>query len=132
MSIHDLADKIKGRVGIDHIKLISILIIFLVGISAFGLGRLSVDQSIPKDSSMVLGASESVSNNSNTFSKNIYTNSNPINNTRAGKYVASKNGKLYYTLNCAGVKRIKEENKVYFDSASDAEKLGLTKASSCK
>jgi len=47
------------------------------------------------------------------------------------KIVASKNGKRYYFLHCSGVKRIKEANKIYFISESEAKKRGLTLASNC-
>jgi hypothetical protein len=49
-----------------------------------------------------------------------------------GSYVASKSGKLYYTASCAGAKRILDKNKVWFNTAGDAEKSGYTRATSCK
>jgi hypothetical protein len=49
----------------------------------------------------------------------------------AGKYVASKSGTKYYLPSCSGVKRIKEENKVWFASVEDAQAAGLTPASNC-
>ena len=48
------------------------------------------------------------------------------------KYVASKNGKLYYPVNCKGANRIKPDNRVWFDTVTDAEKSGYTPSSSCK
>ena len=48
-----------------------------------------------------------------------------------GKYVASKNGTKYYLPGCSGAKRIKEENKVWFVTADDARKAGLSPASNC-
>ena len=133
MSIHDIAHKIKGRVGDDRSMLYNIAIIVVVGIFAFWLGRLSnSDKNTDKSSQ----ESIVISNNSPTLNKNNQLKSNSSDNSvdtvEKGKYVASKNGKLYYTLSCAGVKRIKEENKVYFDTAQDAEKIGLTRSASCK
>ncbi len=51
---------------------------------------------------------------------------------QAKNIVASKSGKRYYYLNCSGVSRIKEENKVYFASEQEAEAAGLTLAANCK
>lgn len=50
---------------------------------------------------------------------------------REGNIVASKAGKRYYFKHCSGVKRIKEANKVYFSSESEAQARGLTLASGC-
>ncbi len=50
----------------------------------------------------------------------------------AGKYVASKNGTKYYLATCSGAKRIKDENKVWFATAEDAQASGRTPASNCK
>ena len=46
-------------------------------------------------------------------------------------YVASKSGTKYYLPSCSGVKRIKEENKVWFATVDDAKAAGLTPASNC-
>src|SRR3990170_930190 len=46
-----------------------------------------------------------------------------------GEYVASKNGKTYYKITCSN--RIKEENKIYFQSESDAQKSGFTPSKTC-
>ena len=40
-------------------------------------------------------------------------------------FVASKNSKLYHKADCAYVNRIKEENKIFFNSAQEAEDMGL-------
>ena len=48
------------------------------------------------------------------------------------KIVASKNGTKYYYLKCSGVNRIKNENKVYFDTFQDAEREGLELAKNCQ
>ena len=46
-----------------------------------------------------------------------------------GMYVGSKNGTKYYTPGCAGSKRIKPENYVWFQSLQDATLQGYTKGS---
>ncbi len=127
MSIHNLPDKIKRYTGLDHITLINILIIILVGFSAFGLGRLSVKNNTPGDLGASIYKAEVVGNVTTNNSTNI-----PASKVSGGKYVASKNGKLYYTANCSGVKRIKDSNKIWFETAIEAEKYGLTLSSTCK
>jgi len=76
--------------------------VMLVGLAAFGLGRLSVINQ---------GAATS----------------QPTPHT----YVGSKSGSVYYLPSCKGANSIKEENKVWFASASDAEAAGYKPATTC-
>ena len=48
-----------------------------------------------------------------------------------GNLVASVNGTRYYIPSCSGVNRIKEENKIWFQSVEEAENLGYTPARNC-
>ena len=48
-----------------------------------------------------------------------------------GTYVGSKTGKKYYLPTCSGVKRIKEENKVWFNTLEEAKAGGRTPAVNC-
>ena len=50
----------------------------------------------------------------------------------SGKYFASKNGHKYYSAGCSAGKSIKQENRIYFSSAPEAEKAGYTSSSSCQ
>lgn len=50
----------------------------------------------------------------------------------SGNYVASKSGTKYYLPWCGTVKRIKDENKVWFDSKEEAEAAGYQPAANCK
>lgn len=49
----------------------------------------------------------------------------------SGTYVASKSGSYYYLPSCSGSKRIKNENKVWFDTKAEAETKGLKPAKNC-
>ncbi|OGZ46876.1 MAG: hypothetical protein A3J54_00250 [Candidatus Ryanbacteria bacterium RIFCSPHIGHO2_02_FULL_45_13b] len=49
-----------------------------------------------------------------------------------GLVAASRNGKRYYYQWCAGLNRIKEANKIWFDSIKSAEAAGYTIASGCE
>lgn len=51
---------------------------------------------------------------------------------QTGKYVASKNGTKYYLPSCGSANRIKEENKIYFNTKEEAEAAGFTPSSTCK
>lgn len=47
-------------------------------------------------------------------------------------YVASKSGTKYYLPTCGSVKRIKEENKVWFATKAEAEAAGYEPSTACK
>ena len=49
-----------------------------------------------------------------------------------GNYVGSKNGKTYHLPWCAGAQRIKDENKVWFETKEEAISRGYTPAGNCK
>ena len=49
-----------------------------------------------------------------------------------GEVVAAKSGHTYYFQSCGTVKRIKEENKIYFKTRAEAERAGYTPAKNCK
>jgi len=133
MSISDLMYKIKSTfrsVDIDKVTLVYLCIIVGVGIGSFGLGRLSVDDNSNDSGSIII-----TENKDSLLSqdKNNYDNSviQPISSAER-RYVASKNGKMYYPLGCSGAKRIKPENEVWFSTAEDAEKSGYTLSVTCK
>ncbi len=48
-----------------------------------------------------------------------------------GNFTASINGKAYYPANCAAAKRINEENKIWFETAAEAEGEGYQPAKNC-
>ncbi len=48
------------------------------------------------------------------------------------RYVASKNGRVYYFTWCAGGKKIAVENRVYFQTADKAKEAGLTPSTACE
>jgi len=127
MSINDFTNKIKGRLGIDTFTLMCLFVIVGVGISAFGLGRLSVDVNFNKDLDILI-------QNKNEELDYKVKGSTSISNDylKEKRYVASKSGKLYYTIGCSGAKRISSKNQIYFATSIDAEKSGYTFSSSCK
>jgi hypothetical protein len=107
-----------------------VLIILFVGITSFGLGRLSVLLenkpavvfSQPALASTAFGANPTGGSVAPTVS------SVP----ESGQVVASKNGTKYHFPWCSGAQRIKEENKVWFASIEEARGAGYTPAGNCK
>ncbi len=124
-----------------------ILVVILVGMGSFQLGRLS--QAANSSSGVkVLPAPEGLSpltnlnasvisatqnlNNTTTVSK---TSTTPVANTNVDThkyFFASNRGKKYYSVGCSAGKTIKLENRVYFASKAAAEAAGYTLSSSCK
>lgn len=49
----------------------------------------------------------------------------------SGNFVASINGKAYYPANCVAAQRIKEENRIWFNSREEAEADGYRPAQNC-
>jgi hypothetical protein len=49
-----------------------------------------------------------------------------------GSFVASKQGKKYFPVNCGSAKTIKEENRVYFGSEVEAQQAGYERTATCK
>ena len=45
--------------------------------------------------------------------------------------IASRNGVRFYYQHCPGLNRIREENKVFFNSEKEAEDAGYTIANNC-
>jgi hypothetical protein len=121
MSITDFVNKIKEIKDIDNFTYLYLIIIVFIGLSAFGLGRLSVSGKEEITSSIV-STKEQVQTNNISDSANNITEKN---------FLASKNGKLYYTIECSGAKRIAEKNIIWFSTNSEAELAGYKMSASC-
>ena len=153
MSIEDITKKIKGlftsegsgqgftvfrlpKLNIIPDDLFLGLVIVLVAFGSFGLGRLSKIEGaktpirienapeVTADTFKPLDGAKKVSNN-------IAQTANIIGAT-TGQLVASKSGKKYYYPWCTGVQKIKEENRIYFASKTEAEARGYTPSATCK
>ncbi|MGB8816218.1 MAG: hypothetical protein WCC74_03255 [Minisyncoccia bacterium] len=149
MSINDLKEKIKWQkkyfvdrtknyINIDKIpEVLFVLIIFILASTlAFSLGRLSTYEKKKTPISVIKTEEYYKWNGIATSSTNsaqvgIKSASNSI-ILEKGNIVASKSGTKYYFPWCSGVTRIKEENKVWFNSVEEARAKGLTPASGCE
>jgi hypothetical protein len=135
MIIKDWSVKIKAiwqKIGDYRQEAFVTAIIVLTAGFSFGLGRLSkIVESRPPVK--IISAVSQVNNSASVSDVLSPTSVSPTATGEiAGKVVSSKNGKKYYYPWCAGVSRIKEENKVWFQSEKEAESAGFTIASGCK
>ncbi|MEK7157545.1 MAG: hypothetical protein AAB688_00535 [Patescibacteria group bacterium] len=148
MSIKDLLLKIKGKCQnsvflFKHKAKIAFradfftaIVILLVGFAGFGLGRLSALEG--KKSPILIERNplfSSLLNETVPIRDSVSSLGTPttksIQNSREKSFVASKTGTKYYFPWCGGVSKIKEENKIWFDSAIKARESGYTPAANC-
>lgn len=118
--------------------LLVVLIVFLVGLSSFYLGRLSKDNpdkglkiEYNGQEASVLG---SLSQNKANPGQILIGLSLPQNSSKTTEreYFASSRGKKYYPINCSAGKTIKQENRIYFKTSSEAEQAGYELSNSCR
>lgn len=112
------------------------LIIVLVGVSSFGLGRLSSVWS-DKEPIRIEEPNMPPDNNNMAATNNnrVISQINSLNNKGADsqkKYVASKSGSAYHYPWCPGAAKIKEENKIWFFTKEEAESKGYKPAQNCE
>lgn len=111
MTIADTREKCKKYLaGLPHDVLI-ITILILACLASFGLGYLA-GRDVGQGSDVSRMASPSVS-------------------STTGQFVASRNGSKYYLSSCAGVERISDANKIWFESAVAARAQGYSPAANC-
>lgn len=108
--------------------LLLILMIVFISFASFGLGRLSASHE-PATASAV--SFEEIPSNSAVSAANTAT---AVGTTVSdnGTLVASKSGTKYHFPWCPGAQRIKESNKIWFNSVQEARDAGYTPASNCK
>jgi len=126
MSIANLIHKIKARAHLDTLTIMYLCIISLVGLSSFWLGRLS--QSDQGAKALPTITTSQVGPVVDLLNKDL--GASVLGSKK--EYVASKNGKMYYPLDCSGAKRIKVENQIFFATAEEAEKSGFILSTSCQ
>lgn len=126
-SIKEFAGEIKGEGTLSRFW--PIIIILAASAASFGLGRLSAIDDADSEVLYVPAATLQAEVLKNTLSNDL-KEAGVI--SQNGSFVASKNGTRYYFPWCSGVKQIKEENKVWFQTKEEAEKAGYTPAQNCK
>lgn len=134
-TIRQGVQKIKAWTSQHPEDLFVAALIFLVGLTSFGLGRLSVlwpthkpirIETIRQDPSPALPKAAAGEMGSGAAA----VGTSPIVSS-IGQFVASKSGSAYHFPWCPGALRIKEENKIWFNTAEEAESQGYRPAKNC-
>jgi hypothetical protein len=108
------------------------LVVVLVGVGAFGLGRLSLDAGGSPQLRVLYPNAAAATPVANMAA--VAAQAAPLSGAAGqepGSYVASKSGAKYYLTGCSGASRIKQENRVYFASAQEARAAGYEPAANC-
>ena len=134
MSLHDYIEKIKHFLNSEKGKdILVVIIVILVGLGAFILGRLSKENDQTNTNTGY--TDQNNDQNANTVSSISdvgIPQGSPTLNTSGKNFFASSKGKKYYTTNCSAGKNIKPANMIYFNTATEAAFAGYTLSSSCK
>ncbi len=124
MSITNIIEKIKLFIGSDLGRdILTVLIIILVGIGSFGLGRLSKKD---PQNGLKIGYRGGELKEANLTPLSIKNDSKA-----SMAFFASNKGSKYYPLGCSAGQNIKTENRIYFETREEAEQSGYTLSSSC-
>ena len=121
-------EKIKSFLESEKGKnILIVLIIILLGLSSFELGRLSKG----KDSS---GIKIEYPNKTLSAQANAISSVTPTKTqTSTGKnFFASSRGTKYYPVGCSAGATLKQENRIYFTTREEAEQAGYELSSSCR
>lgn len=148
MSINDLTTKIKSfNRGIwdrvysqeNGLKISNdvfiVALIILVGTASFGLGKISAFEkrktpiSVLKMQNLLL-SNTTAEGVASTLSGTQVVEKETEGQTK-GIVFASKSGKKYYYPWCSGADRVKEANRVWFDTVEAAKSAGYTPATNC-
>ncbi len=135
----------KFKVLFDNDGVFFSTVIILVGVISFGLGQKSlVSENLQKQSDNKLQAGIVFIDNafsavatSTTFVSSsgkdidLKVVKNKKENNGSLKIVASRSGTKYHLITCSGAKRIKEKNKIFFSSETEAEAAGYEPAANC-
>ena len=132
-------EKVKAWISENRADLFTSCIIFLIGIASFGLGRLSVllpqKDPIRFEDTASLPDQRDSTTSSLSLSDSISPEANPRGITITGPnnalFVASKSGSAYYATWCSGASKIREENRVWFQTKQDAQAKGYRPAKNC-
>jgi len=103
-------------------------VVVLVGVGAFGLGRLTAIRE--QKTSLRIYVPEGMSEATPTPKSANNTITKPV-SSDVRNFVASKNGSKYYPAGCAGASRIQEANQIWFETAAAALAAGYSLSAGC-
>ncbi|MFA5778467.1 MAG: hypothetical protein WC870_03225 [Candidatus Paceibacterota bacterium] len=128
-------EKIKQFLESEKGKdILIVIIVILVGLGSFELGRLSKEANssgikIEYEGQQQANALSGIESNSDIF-YNSQINSTISNSGK--NFFASSRGSKYYPIGCSAGKTIKQENRIYFTTGEEAEQAGYALSSSCQ
>jgi hypothetical protein len=138
--VEPVVSKIKGGLDVKQDIFIA-LIIILVGLAGFGLGKLSALEKgrepieIHKAQFLPITATTTNIPNQNVLKSEVAIPMSAAamiaSENALGLLVASKSGQKYHFPWCAGASQIADKNKIWFASYEAAQKAGYTAASNC-
>lgn len=128
--VSEWQEKIKYLFEDNKSDLFVAATVFLVGLGGFGLGRLSV--LIPEKKPIIIENQEAkqLTFGSGARLRAGASSGLPLNGK--GKYVASKSGSAFHYPWCPGAIKIKEENKIWFQTKEEAISKGYKPAGNCE
>ena len=106
-----------------------VLLIVLIALIFFGIGRLSAPQGEP----VLIKGLEKASIEDIKFPPDEQggTEGDQEETDYKGKVVGSVNSDKYHLTDCPGAKQISEKNEIWFDSIEAAKKAGYKPAANC-
>ncbi len=110
----------SSRYGAGQNDLILVGGVILISLISFGAGRLTAPETVGPEPIVI-----------EQVNREVAKKSNDIFGVEVGLLVASINGTKYHLPECSGAKRIKKENKIWFNSIEEAVKMGYTPAANC-
>jgi hypothetical protein len=128
---------VKLKDGLDFKEdLFIVLVIILIGLAGFGLGKLSALEKKRGEVEFKKSDFKNATSTSSTYTDNkvipMSAAAMIASETAQGLLVASKSGQKYHFPWCAGASQIADKNKIWFDSYEDAQRAGYTPATNCK
>ena len=129
--IKPIINWIESEKGKD---ILIVVIVILVGLGSFELGRLSKESAQGGVKIEYSGQNSGQEANVARATINTQNTQSDIGlPAQVGKnFFASNKGTKYYSLGCSGGKTIKQENRIYFASGEEAEQAGYVLSTSCK
>lgn len=130
--VRECLEKVKEWTSEHRADLFTAAVIFLASMASFGLGRLSVIWP-EKEPIRILEEGKEITGQVSTpqESRSPKAQTAAVAGAASGKYVASKSGTAYHLPNCPGAAKIKESNKVWFQTREEAEERGYKPAANC-
>jgi len=122
----------KLKLYLQNDQIFYALVVILVGLASFGLGRASVSGIVGiAPATVIVSSTKDVPLPKTLTSKPNDTALTASLEKTAESVVASKSGTKYHLSNCPGAKQIKAENLISFPSRASAEAAGYTPAANC-